>query len=65
MSRVRDVVEEYLRNSTLHGARFIVDKDSCWLEKVFWCLCLLASWFASWKLINLSLGNEKKKLIKF
>lgn len=58
MLRVRAVVEEYLRNSTLHGARFIVDKESSWLEKTFWGLCLLASWFASWKLINLSLGND-------
>lgn len=57
MMRVRDVVEEYLQNSTLHGARFIVDKELTWLEKTFWGLCLLASWFASWKLIKVSLCN--------
>ncbi|KAI8125736.1 hypothetical protein FF38_07993 [Lucilia cuprina] len=65
MMRVRDVVEEYLQNSTLHGARFIVDKELTWLEKTFWGLCLLASWFASWNLIKVSLAAFENNAISF
>lgn len=59
MIHVRNVIEEYMNNSTLHGARFIVDKESAWWEKVFWALCILASWLASWKLIKVSLGTKQ------
>lgn len=55
--RLRQLVEEYFKNSTLHGAKFIVDKDASWIERLFWTLCLVASWLASWQLIKVSLGT--------
>jgi len=55
--RFSRVIEEYLKNSTLHGARFIVDKDASWIERIFWVICLVASWYASWLLIKASLSK--------
>uniref|UniRef100_A0A1I8PKI8 Uncharacterized protein n=1 Tax=Stomoxys calcitrans TaxID=35570 RepID=A0A1I8PKI8_STOCA len=65
MMRLRDVAEEYMENSTLHGARFIVDKELTWLEKLFWALCLGVSWYASWQLIKASLEAFENNAISF
>ncbi|KAH8248642.1 hypothetical protein KR032_001715 [Drosophila birchii] len=59
------IIEEYLENSTLHGARFIVDKDASWLERIFWVICLVASWYASWLLIKASLSAFENNAISF
>lgn len=60
--RFSRVIEEYLKNSTLHGARFIVDKDASWIERIFWVICLVASWYASWLLIKASLSKWPETL---
>lgn len=63
--RIRKSIEEYLKNSTLHGARFIVDEDASWLERIFWVVCLGVSWYASWLLIKASLGELSNILITY
>ncbi|XP_034473687.1 sodium channel protein Nach [Drosophila innubila] len=63
--RIKQSIEEYLKNSTLHGARFIVDKDANWLERIFWVICLIASWYASWLLIKASLAAFENNAISF
>nr|XP_014093605.1 sodium channel protein Nach [Bactrocera oleae] len=63
--RLRQLVEEYFKNSTLHGAKFIVDKDASWIERLFWTLCLVASWLASWQLIKVSLDAFEHNAISF
>ncbi|XP_036329636.1 sodium channel protein Nach-like [Rhagoletis pomonella] len=62
---LRRLVEEYFENSTLHGAKFIVDKDASWIERLFWALCLVASWIASWQLIKVSLDAFENNAISF
>lgn len=63
--RIRKSIEEYLKNSTLHGARFIVDEDASWLERIFWVACLGASWYASWLLIKASLCELYNMLVLY
>ncbi|XP_017120757.1 sodium channel protein Nach [Drosophila elegans] len=63
--RFSRIIEEYLKNSTLHGARFIVDKDASWIERIFWVICLVVSWYASWLLIKASLSAFENNAISF
>lgn len=55
--RIRGLVKEYMLNSTLHGAKFIADDDNSPAERIFWLICVVASWIASGMLISASLGN--------
>ncbi|XP_055858500.1 sodium channel protein Nach isoform X3 [Episyrphus balteatus] len=63
--RLQRILYEYLKNSTLHGARFIVDEDASRIEKFFWLICVLVSWFASWLLISASLEAFENNAISF
>lgn len=53
---MKNILKEYLKNSTLHGAKFITNKEGTFVEKCFWIVSILASWCASFLLISASLG---------
>jgi amiloride-sensitive sodium channel len=43
------IIKEYFLNSSLHGLHFISDKRFHWTERLFWIICVLASWVNSAK----------------
>lgn len=59
------LVKEYLANSTLHGAKFLVEDESTWWERIFWFVCITASWCASGMLIRASLDAFETDAITF
>ncbi|XP_037903312.1 sodium channel protein Nach [Hermetia illucens] len=63
--RIRGLVKEYMLNSTLHGAKFIADDDNSPAERIFWLICVVASWIASGMLISASLDAFRNNAISF
>lgn len=60
-----ELVKEYMANSTLHGAKFLVEKETTWWERIFWFICIIASWCASGMLISASLDAFQNDAIRF
>ncbi|XP_059618986.1 sodium channel protein Nach isoform X2 [Phlebotomus argentipes] len=61
----RDIWKEYMKNSSLHGAKFIVDERYQHSERFFWVVCVFASWMASGLLIRASLDAFQNNAISF
>ncbi|GAB0089204.1 sodium channel protein Nach [Sergentomyia squamirostris] len=61
----KEIWMEYMKNSSLHGAKFIVDEKYQFSEKCFWVVCVLASWMASVLLIQASLDAFQNNAISF
>ncbi|XP_055710278.1 sodium channel protein Nach [Phlebotomus papatasi] len=61
----KEIWKEYMKNSSLHGAKFIVDEKYQYSEKIFWVICVLASWMASVLLIRASLDAFENNAISF
>lgn len=67
--KVRDIVKkavkEYLLESTLHGAKFVVEDTNNIYEKLFWFVSIIISWTGSALLIIASLDAFKNNAISF
>lgn len=61
----KELLKEYLSNSTLHGARFIADEGFHITERIFWLGCIAISWIASAMLISASLDQFHNNAISF
>lgn len=59
------VVREFLEASSLHGARYLISRDTHWSERVFWFFCLAASWVASVILMLASWYDYQHNAISF
>jgi len=50
------IFQEYMLQSSLHGAKYVVDKEKYSLyERIFWTVCIILSWVGSVFLILASL----------
>lgn len=67
--RVKDIVKkagkEYLLESTLHGAKFVVEDTNNFYEKLFWLVSIIISWTGSALLIIASLDAFENNAISF
>uniref|UniRef100_U5ETC3 Putative pickpocket 13 n=1 Tax=Corethrella appendiculata TaxID=1370023 RepID=U5ETC3_9DIPT len=60
-----EILKEYCLNSTLHGVKFIAEKDYTFVERIFWIICILTSWIGSAFLIQASLEAFRTNAITF
>lgn len=67
--RLKDIVKkagkEYLLESTLHGAKFVVEDTNNFYEKLFWLVSIIVSWTGSALLIIASLDAFENNAISF
>lgn len=54
-----------MTHSTLHGAKFLVEEETTLWERIFWFVCIFASWCASGMLITASLSAFQNDAISF
>jgi acid-sensing ion channel, other len=60
------IFQEYMLQSSLHGAKYVVDKNNySRYERVFWLMCIILSWVGSVFLIRASLDAFKNNAISF
>jgi Amiloride-sensitive sodium channel len=43
---------QYLKSSTVHGVKYIAEKDRSWTERVWWILVIIVSFLGCGKLIS-------------
>lgn len=69
MARCNEILKEYLKNSSLHGVRFLIDEEISFFERLFWLLSVILSWIGSGVLIMSALdafhNNVSNTIIKF
>ncbi|XP_037031361.1 sodium channel protein Nach [Bradysia coprophila] len=61
----RHIFITYLENSSLHGARFTVEKENHFTEKLFWVVCITLAWIASGFLIMSAWDAFQHNAIQF
>lgn len=54
-----------MKNSSLHGVRFLIDEDISFLERLFWLCSIILSWFGSGLLIMSALDAFHNNAISF
>lgn len=54
-----------MANASLHGVRFLVDEEISVVERIFWLVCVILSWFASGVMIMSSLDAFRNNAISF
>ena len=60
------IFQEYMLQSSLHGAKYVVDSDKySRYERVFWAICIIISWVGSVFLIKASLDAFNNNAISF
>lgn len=60
------IFQEYMLQSSLHGAKYVVDSDKySRYERFFWAFCILLSWVGSVFLIKASLNAFNNNAISF
>lgn len=65
MGRCNEILKEYMKNSSLHGVRFIIDEEIHFLERAFWLICVIVSWIASAMLIMSAIDAFQHNAISF
>ncbi|XP_034249187.1 sodium channel protein Nach [Thrips palmi] len=58
-------VRDFLNNTSLHGLRFVAQKERHWTERVFWLACCLVSWVSSGWLMLASWDAFQNNAISF
>ncbi|XP_070495297.1 sodium channel protein Nach [Chironomus tepperi] len=60
------IFQEYMLQSSLHGAKYVVDKEKySFYERIFWTVCIILSWVGSVFLILASLDAFNNNAISF
>lgn len=60
------IFQEYMLQSSLHGAKYVVDSEKySRYERVFWLICIILSWVGSVFLIRASLDAFNNNAISF
>lgn len=59
------IFTEYMLQSSLHGAKYVVDEKYSRYERVFWAICIILSWVGSVFLIKASLDAFNNNAISF
>lgn len=65
MARCNEILKEYLKNSSLHGVRFLIDEQISFFERIFWLLAVILSWIGSGILIMSALDAFHNNAISF
>lgn len=65
MGRCNEILKEYMRNSSLHGVRFLIDENISFFERLFWFCCIVLSWIGSALLIMSALDAFHNNAISF
>jgi acid-sensing ion channel, other len=60
----KNLVSEYLKTSTIHGVKYIAEKDRSWIEKAWWVLVICVSILCCGKLI-MDAWNTNPIIISF
>lgn len=47
MGRFYDILKEYMKNSSLHGVRFLIDDNISFVERLFWLFAIILSWIGN------------------
>lgn len=65
MARCNKILKEYLKNSSLHGVRFLIDEEISFVERLFWLFSVVLSWIGSGVVIMSALDAFHNNAISF